>query len=929
MQSSFTKKISLFLTAVLFSLAAFTQILPLDTAIHVGKLPNGFTYIIRRNTEPANRVQLYLVNKVGSVLEDEDQRGLAHFMEHMSFNGTTHYPKNELVHYLQKSGVRFGADLNAYTSFDETVYQLPLPTDDTAILRNGLQIMRDWASNATLETSEINDERGVVLEEKRLGKGAEERMMNKAYPVILNNSRYAERLAIGTDTVLNNFQRTQILRFYKDWYRPDLQALIVVGDINVDSMIARIKMLFSDLKNPENERTRTKYDIPLEGKNQFIAVTDKEFPYTVLQVFIKRKSMPQGTKEEYIESVKRGVFNQMLAGRIAELSQKPNPPFIQAGADAGKFLGNLDAFNVFVVAKPGQLQNSFTSVWALTQQAKQFGFTQPEFERAKISIINNLESAVREKDKRNSSQLVQEYTRYFLVNEPSPGIEVELQMTRDYLSSATLKEINAISSEYISDSNRDIMIMAPQKDSASLPDESVVNSWIGSVSKMTLTPYDDQFKNQALINHPITAGKVISEHKEPKLDLTTLVLSNGVKVVLKPTDFKNDEIQFAAFGPGGTSLYSDADFQSAAAAADLIDNMGLSQFSPTDLEKALNGKKLSVDPYISDRFEGISGYSSPKDLETALQLIYLYFTAPRKDTALFNNFIEQSKSEIANRYNDPKNVYDDTVSAVLGDYNVRRTGPSLEKLRQIDLEKVMRIYKERFANAGDFTFVFDGKFNIDSLRPLLEKYLGSLPSNGQKTLARDLHIHIPPGHIVATAKKGKDPKAIVRLVISGEYQYSPESNIQLTALSEILQFRITDRLREKEGGTYSPSARVAYNKYPSNRYAYTILFTCAPANVDKLIAAAKEEINKIKVEGVTDLDITKFSTEETRQYELQLKDNGFWMGFLSKQFENGDSPEIVLQYPSLIKGVTPASVKSAANLYLNEKNFIKLILIPE
>jgi zinc protease len=929
MQSNFRMKITLLLTAVLLSLSAFTQSLPLDTAIHVGKLPNGFTYIIRRNIEPANRVQLYLVNKVGSVLEDEDQRGLAHFMEHMSFNGTTHYPKNDLVHYLQKSGVRFGADLNAYTSFDETVYQLPIPTDDTAILRNGLQIMRDWAGNATLEVSEINDERGVVLEEKRLGKGAEERMMNNAYPVILNNSRYAERIPIGTDTVLNNFQRPAILRFYKDWYRPDLQALIVVGDINVDSMILRIKAMFSDLKNPENERPRIKYDIPLDGKNQFIAVTDKEFPYTVLEVFIKRKSMPQGTKEEYIESIKRGVFNQMLSGRLAELSQKPNPPFIQAGADAGKFLGNLDAFSTFIVAKPGQLQNSFVSVWALIQQAKQFGFTQPEFERAKVSIISSLESAVREKDKRNSSDLVQEYTRYFLVNEPSPGIEEELQMTRDYLGVATLAEINAISSKYISDSNRDILIMAPQKDSASLPNEASVNGWLATVAKMQLVPYADQFKSQALITGQLAAGKVVSENKVAKLGLTTLTLSNGVKVILKPTDFKNDEIRFEAFSPGGTSLYSDADFQSASASADLIDNMGIAQFTPTDLEKLLSGKKLSVDPYISERSEGITGSSTPKDLETALQLVYLYFTSPRKDTALFNNFIEQSTSEIANRYSDPKNVYADTVAGVLGDYNVRRTGPSLKKLQQIDLDKVMKIYRERFANAGDFTFVFDGNFNIDSLRPLLEKYLGSLPSNAQKEQARDLHIHIPPGHIVATAKKGKDPKAIVRLVISGDYKYAPETNIQLTAVSEILQFRIIDRLREKEGGTYSPSVRVSYNKYPSNRYAYTILFTCAPENVDKLIAATKEEINKIKTEGVTDLDITKFNTEESRQYELQLKDNGFWMDWLTRQYENGDNPELVLHYPELIKEVTTGSVKAAANLYLNERNFIKLLLIPE
>ncbi|HVY75759.1 MAG TPA: pitrilysin family protein, partial [Puia sp.] len=351
--------------ALIFYFSLFAQPLPLDPAIRTGKLPNGFTYYIRKNTEPAKRVQLYLVNKVGSVLEKEDQRGLAHFMEHMSFNGTTHFPKNDLVHYLQKSGVRFGADLNAYTSFDETVYQLPIPTDDPALLKNGLQIMRDWAGNATLDPKEINDERGVVLEEKRLGKGAEERMMTKIYPVLLDQSRYADRLPIGTDTVLKHFQKPAILSFYKDWYRPDLQALIVVGDINVDSMELRIKKLFGDLKNPVNEKPRTKYTIPLTGKNQFIAVTDKEFPYTVLQVFIKRPEVIAKTKEEYRQLVNRELFNQMLGARITELSQKPNPPFIQAYAAMSGFLGGLDAFNVGIVAKPGQLKNSFIDVWQL------------------------------------------------------------------------------------------------------------------------------------------------------------------------------------------------------------------------------------------------------------------------------------------------------------------------------------------------------------------------------------------------------------------------------------------------------------------------------------------------------------------------------------------------------------------------------------
>ena len=437
-------KIILILFAAFLAFDGGAQPLPLDPAIRMGKLPNGFTYYIRRNTEPAKRVQLYLVNKAGSVLEREDQRGLAHFMEHMSFNGTKHFPHNELVNYLQKAGVRFGADINAYTSFDETVYQLPIPTDDPSLLRNGLLIMRDWAAEATLDVKEINDERGVVLEEKRLGKGAEERMQQKIFPLILNHSRYAERIPIGVDTVLDNFKRPVILDFYKDWYRPDLQALIVVGDINVDSMEARIKTLFSDLKNPVKERPRTKYTVPLTGQNQFISVTDKEFPYTVIQVMIKKKALVAKTRQEYDQYINQSLFNQMLAARISELSQEPNPPFIEASAETGDFLGGLD-------------------------------FTETEFERAKITYLSYLASLVRDKDKRNSQDLVEEYTRNFLTGESAPGIQMEYDLSDAHLKTAKLADINALTSAYISDSNRDIVIMASDKDSASLPHEATVN----------------------------------------------------------------------------------------------------------------------------------------------------------------------------------------------------------------------------------------------------------------------------------------------------------------------------------------------------------------------------------------------------------------------------------------------------------------------
>jgi zinc protease len=908
---------------------AMGQPLPLDSAIRTGKLENGFSYYIRKNTEPEKRVQLYLVIKAGSVLEHDDQRGLAHFMEHMSFNGTTHFPKNDLVHYLQKSGVRFGADLNAYTSFDETVYQLPIPTDDPVLLKNGLLIMRDWAGNATLDVNEINGERGVVLEEKRLGKGASERMQEKTLPVILNNSRYAERLPIGVDTVLENFNRKTILDFYTDWYRPDLQALIVVGDINVSQIEQQIKTLFSDLKNPVNERPRIKYTVPLTGKNNFITVTDKEFPYTVMQIMVKLKGQKLITLQDYEASVDRILYNQMLAGRIAEISHEPNPPFIEATAESGEFLGGLDAFTVTMVAKPGRLDSSFAKVWKLIQQVKQYGFTENEFERTKSDYLSSLANALHEKDKRNSQDLVQEYTRNFLTQEAAPGIEAEYEITSNYLKNAKLTDIDRLSVSFISDSNRDIILMAAQKDSASLPDQSTVNTWLQAISHMALQPYADPFANQELTSEDIKPGKIVKEVRIQNLGITELTLSNAAKVILKPTLFKNDEIRFAAFSPGGTSLYDEPDFQSATSAAGIVEASGISRFSPTDLQKMLSGKQLGVQPYIDERFSGIEGFSTSRDLETALQLMNLYFTSPRKDSTVFSNIIGQTESLIANRYSEPNNVFADTIAAVLGNYSYRRTGPSLKKLQEIDLDKVYRIYRERFAHAGNFVFIFTGNFNVDSIKLLLKKYIGSLPTENKREEARDLHIHIPPGKIAAIAYKGREPKASVRLVISGDYVYNPKNNIQLTALSEILQFHITDRLREKESGAYSPSVQVTFNKFPSNRYAFTIVFGCAPENIDKLIAASREEIANLKTNAVSAIDIRKFSSEESRQYEVHLKENDYWLNELENRYENGDDPAGILDYSKLIQKVTAASVRSAANLYLNENNFIKLILLPE
>ncbi len=903
--------------------------LTLDPAVHTGKLANGFTYYIRDNEEPKNRVVMYMVNKAGSVLEDEDQRGLAHFMEHMSFNGTIHFPHNELVDYLQKAGVRFGADINAYTSFDETVYELPLPSDKRAILHQGIQIMHDWAQSATLDPAEIDKERGVVLEEKRLGKGAGERMQRVYWPTILRNSRYAVRIPIGLDTVLDNFKRPTIARFYHDWYRPDLQALIIVGDVNADSLEKVVRRTFSDLKNPAHERARTKYTVPLTGKNQFVAVTDKEMTLTVAEVIIKHQQPPLRTTADYRKAIIQNLFNQMLGERYAELSRKADPFFVTGNAGISGFIGGLDNYDASVQAKPGELEKGFKAVWRETERVKRFGFTPTELERAKAAYLSGLDAQLQEKDKTNSESFVKEYQAYFLKGIASPGIVTEARLTRTDMPTITLTEVNDLTRRYITDTNRDILIMAPDKDKNALPDEATVNNWLQAVDKENLQPYKDEVSTQPLLTILPVPGHIKSAQKEKDLNITMLRLSNGVKVILKPTDFKNDQILFSAFAPGGTSLYSDADYQSAANAGGIIPANGAGNYSPDQLDKYLEGKQLSVKPYIGDRYQGISGASTTKDLETALQMVYAYFTEPRKDTAIFKGIIEKSKAVLANRGNDPNSVFSDTVSAVLGNHNMRRTGPSLQKLEQVSLDSAYEIYKQRFADAADFTFTFVGSIDTNTIKPLLEKYLSGLPATNSHETARNLHIHIPDGRIEKNVYKGSEPKSTVLLVYSGTFDYSEANKVKLDALKETLEIRLLERLREDESGVYSPGVFDNVSKYPEGRFNFIIQFGCAPQNVGKLVASTLDEINKLKTNGPLQENIEKWRSEEKVLIETQLKTNGFWLGYINGQLQNNESLDQLNCYQTLLDQVNMADLKAIASKYLSGDNYIRLVLKPE
>jgi zinc protease len=903
--------------------------LPTDPDLLTGKLPNGLTYYIRKNTEPKNRAVLYLVVKAGSVLEDDNQQGLAHFTEHMAFNGTRDYPKNELVNYLQKSGIKFGADLNAYTSFDETVYQLPLPTDSDKVFANGLNILANWAAYQTFDPKEIDAERGVVLgEELARGKNAEERLRYQTWPVLLNNSRYADRLPIGKEDIIKNFQPETIKAFYHDWYRPDLEAVIAVGDFDPMAVLSAIKYDFGSLTNPANEKPRTYYTVPPTPGTAVKIATDKEFPYTLAEIIVKHPETIVKTTADYMQSMRVQLFNEMLGDRLNELLQKPNPPFLYGQSAYGSFTGRQDAFTTIAVAKPGELETAIKAAVAETERVRQFGFTLTELERAKQNAILGVENAYKERDKTKSSYFVEEYQHSFLTGEKGPGIAFAYNFYVNNIGKITLAELNAMAGKFVSDQNRVVLVEAPDKDKDKLPDQQTLLTWISDAGK-NLKPYIDYTTDKPLLDHLPPPGKVVSTQTDSLIGTSTLTLSNGVKVIIKPTNFKNDQILINGYSFGGTSLASDQDFTSADMASEVIGASGISGFSQLELDKKLAGKEVKVSPYISDVAEGISASTTPRDFETAMQLVYLYFTKPRKDPDIWQSIVSQTKSVLSTRSLDPSSIFSDTISATLSNHNFRGMVVTPDKLSAASLDKAFAFYQDRFADASGFVFNVVGNCDAKTLTPYLEAYLGSLPSTNSKTTYKNLGINPPAGQINKTVYKGIGDKSIVQLVFDGPFDYNEDNNVQMDALESILQIKLNERLREKDGKVYSPGVKADYKKVPEGRYSMSIYFECAPANVDTLIANTMDEINKIKQNGATAQDIEKFAVTEARSTQVQLKQNIFWAGYLGSTSQNQEDPDAILHHVGDLDKVTAQSTRDAANKYLSGANLIKFILLPE
>ncbi|WP_053002395.1 M16 family metallopeptidase [Kordia jejudonensis] len=895
--------------------------IPTDPNVKIGKLSNGLTYYIRNNGKPENKVELRLVVNAGSILEDNDQLGLAHFMEHMNFNGTKNFKKNELVDYLQSIGVKFGAHLNAYTSFDETVYILPIPSDDPEKLEKGFQIIEDWAHNALLTEEEIDNERGVVLEEYRLGKGANERMLQKYLPKIMYGSKYAERLPIGTKENLENFTYESLRRFYNDWYRPDLMAVIAIGDVDVAVLEEKIKSHFGKIPAAENPRERVTHDVKNHDET-FVAIeTDKEASFTQVQVMFKDlgTSKKMKTTDDYRNQVIKGLFSQMINNRLGELAEAENPPFVFGSSfHGGTWARTKEAYQSMAMsAADGQL-TALSTLLEENERVRKYGFGKGEFERAKKSVIARLEKAYKDRTKVESSRYAGQYIRNFLSGSPIPGVEWSYNFYKEELPKIQLEEVNTLINEYLRDTNRVIVLTGPEKEDTPKITEAEVLAVVNNVKSKEIKPYEDTEVASSLISNLPPAGTIVSRTTNDEIGVTTLTLSNGAKITYKKTDFKNDEVLFSAFSFGGSSLYSDEEFKAIGFANQGLAQAGVNGFSKVDIQKMMSGKIARVTPYIGSYREGFNGSATPKDLEELFQMTHLYFTKLNKDEKAYNSYVSKQKGFLTNIMKSPQFYFQFKMGEFMNGKNPRYQGfPTPEMMDASDYDLAYEKYQERFADAGDFNFYFVGNVDEEKLEAFATKYLASLPGKNSNEQPKLSSFRPLTGKHKKVIEKGEDPKSSVQIVFNGETTYDGKEARAMQFLGEILSIKLIEKLREQEGGVYGAGANGSMRSYPYGWYSLRISFPCGPENVDKLTTAALAELQAIIDNGPTEKDVNKVKESNLLENKEDIKKNNFWLRYLSNSDYMNRDVNRILKFEASVNEITAADIQKVAKKYAN------------
>jgi zinc protease len=903
---------------------------PVDPNVKVGKLDNGLTYYIRKNAEPKQRAEFYIAQNVGAILEEDSQNGLAHFLEHMCFNGTKNYPGKNLLNYLESVGVKFGQNVNAYTSLDQTVYNLSdVPTTREGIIDSALLVLHDWSGFVSLEDKEIDNERGVIREEWRTGRGPEARMRKELMPIMFKDSKYATRDVIGDINVINTFNYQTIKDYYKKWYRPDLQSIVVVGDIDVDKVEKKIKALWGDIPKPVNSTPRPFFDLPDNVEPLIGVATDPEARNTMVTIFIKHPATPKDAKNlGYLKvDIERSLITSMLNARLNELVQKPNPPFVFAGNMIGSIVRTKDCFYIYSAAKNGMVVDGVKGMLREAQRIKQFGFTATELDRMKSDYLRGLENQLKEKDKEKNEKYVNEYVNNFLEGEPISGIQFQYMFAASILPSITIDEINAYVKNLITDQNMVVTVTGPKKDDIKMPTVDEISKAIQEVKTEKIEAYVDKVSNKPLVEKVAGVGTVKSSVEDKTYGTTEWTLSNGAKVVFKKTDFKADEVQLNAFSQGGTSLADINTLPSATLASQLVSNGGVGEFSSTDLDKMLAGKVVMVQPIIAESFEGFMGSSSPKDFETMLQLVYLYFTQPREDEPTYTTFMERMKAIYANAGADPRMNFRDSVSILMANRNARVMPTNVDFLNKVNYKLGLDFYRSRFADASDFVFVFTGNINPDEVKGVVEKYLGGLPSIKRVETAKDNGVRAPKGKVQNYFKKAmKTPKASVSISYTGSSDYTLENKVLVDIIKSVLNNRYIEEIREKEGATYGVGVRFNVRKFPTPSFTANFTFDTDPARKERMIEIIHNEVKSIMTQGPSEENLQKAKEFMLKSYEQNQRENSYWSAAIREKYEN--NLDINSKYLELVNGITVAKVKEMAEKLFGQGNIVEVVMSP-
>ncbi|KAA6340531.1 Protease 3 [termite gut metagenome] len=906
--------------------------IPADPNLRIGKLENGLTYYIRKNKLPENRADFYIAQKVGSILEEPEQRGLAHFLEHICFNGTTHFPGKSLIEYLETIGVKFGTNLNAYTSVDETVYHISnVPVVREGVIDSCLLILHDWSNDLLLEEKEIDKERGVIHEEWRTRMGADLRFMEKALPQMYIGTKYEDCHPIGSMDVVDNFNYQSLRDYYEKWYRPDLQGVIVVGDIEPDAVEEKIKQLFADIPAQPHAAERIYY--PVNDNQEPIIVIEKDKEQSNIQVCVynKHEATPdseKGNLDYLIELCVKQMICEMLNTRLSELRQLPRPPFINAYVYDGNFYVSKtkDAFTGIAVCKEGEIEDGITALLREIERARRFGFTESEYARTRAEYLRHLESAYNERDKRKNDSYVNEYVRLFLDNEPAPGIENEYAIFNQIAPNIPVQNLNGFLAQLITDTNQVITLSLPDKEGLTYPDKETIRNILKQVKAEELTAYVDNVSDEPLISQLPEAGKIVSEKQDDIFGTTTLILSNGVKAVIKKTDFKADEILMKGISWGGNSLFSDSDIVDSQIINQVIAAGGLGNFSATNLEKALAGKKASVSTSIRRNTEAVNGRCSPKDFETMMQLTHLTFTAPRKDENAFTSFINRTKASLQNQELYPMVSFSDSIISSVYMNHPRALRLKANRLDEANYDNILSLYNDRYKDAGDFTFIFVGNIATQEAKPYIERYLASLPTNHRIETFKDLNLSIRKGvYKNEFIREQETAKASNLILYSGSCDYNLKNTILISVVSQILNMVYTEKVREDEGGTYGVSVSGNIDKFPKEQFTFEIYFDTAPAKKNKLMDIISAEIDNFIANGPSEVNLNKVKEYMLKKHKEDLKENSYWRETIDEYYYT--EVDRTKDYGVIVSSLTITELKEFAAGLFTQGNRIEVNMI--